>query len=223
MPPAPQAPPRQPAPPQQAPPPPSDSHLVALIVSALAAYWTVKALTRALRAPFKAAGVSGAALSAVAALAASWPHEGLEGTGPAQRWAIRVNYLRRAQFFLAAARRVHAAIVAARSRDEPVLAAIRDALGSERRFMSQHVAACSQRVRAASAVDGMAAVHGDLLGWRATLDDRTTAECAKASGKNFRADRPPVLSDGTAAFPGTVHSRCRCRPVAPFKGAAVLP
>jgi hypothetical protein len=223
MPAAPQAPPQQPPPGQQPQPPPSDSHLVALIVSALAAYWTVKALTRALRGPFKAAGVSGTALSAVAALVASWPHEALEGTGPAQRWAIRLNYLRRAQFFLAAARRVHAAIVAARSRDEPVLAAIRDALGSERRFMSQHVAACSQRVRAASAVDGMAAVHGNVLGWQAVLDARCSPGCAKASGKNFHADRPPVI-EGHPAFPGAVHgSSCRCIPVAPFKGAEVLP
>lgn len=187
-------------------------------MSALAAYWTVKALTGALRAPFKAAGVPGAALSAVAALVASWPHEALEGTGPAQRWAIRVNYLCRAQFFLAAARRVHAAIVAARSKDEPVTAAIRDALGRERRWMSQHVAASSQRVRAASAVDGMAATHGDLLGWNTVKDSRTTAECYAADKRNFHAARPPAIG-----YPGATHPNCRCYPSAPFKGAEVLP
>ena len=219
-PPAPQA---QPPPQQQAPPPPSDSHLIELVVAALAAYWTAKGLSRALRAPFRAAGIGGAALSAVAALIASWPHEALEGTGPAQRWAIRANYARRASFFLHAARRVQAAVTAARSRDEPVMAAIRDALTAEQRFMGQHVMASAQRVRAASAVDGMAATHGDLLGWQATLDDRTTAECARASGKNFRASRPPVLSDGTAAYPGMVHSRCRCVPVPAFRDAPVLP
>jgi hypothetical protein len=210
-------------PPPQQQKPQDDDGLIALIVAALAAYWTAKALSRALRAPFKAAGISGAALSAVAALVASWPHDAMEGTGPAQRWAIRQNLIRRASFFLAAARRVQAAIVAARSRDEPVLAAIRDALGRERQWMSQHIAASTQRVKAATAVDGMAAVHGDLLGWRATLDGRTTAECRKASGSNFHAGRPPVLSDGTVAFPGAVHSRCRCIPVPPRRGAPVLP
>jgi uncharacterized membrane protein YgcG len=220
LPPAAQAPSQQQAPPQQ--PPPSDAHLVALIVAALAAYWTAAALTRALRAPFRAAGISAAALSAVAALVASWPHDPLEGTGPAQRHVIRQNYLRRAQFFLSAARRVHAAVVAARSQGEPVRAAIRDALGRERQWMSRHVAACSQRVRAAAAVDGMAAVHGGILGWQATLDKRCSPGCAKASGKNFRAGRPPVI-EGHPAFPGAVHPYCRCRPVPPFKGAALLP
>jgi hypothetical protein len=210
-------------PPQQPRQPQDDDGLIALIVAALAAYWTAKGLTRALRAPFKAAGVGGAALSAVAALVASWPHQAMEGTGPAQRWALRQNLIRRAQFFLAAARRTQQAIVAARSKDEPVLAAIRDALATEKRFMALHVQASTGRVQAASAVDGMAAVHGDLLGWRATLDGRTTAECRKASGSNFHAGRPPVLSDGTVAFPGAVHSRCRCIPVPPRRGAPVLP
>jgi hypothetical protein len=192
-------------------------------VAALAAYGTAKALSAALRAPFRAAGISAAALSAVAALAVSWPHERLEGTGPAQRWAIRLNYLRRAQFVLSAARRVHAAIVTARSQDEPVRGAVRDALATEKRYLGLHVAASAQRVRAASAVDGMAAIHGNLLGWQAVTDARCTPGCAAASGKNFRADRPPVI-EGHRAYPGMVHgATCRCRPVPPFKGAEVLP
>src|ERR1035441_3497117 len=141
---------------QQQPPPaqqPPDDHLVALIVAALGAYMLAGGLVRALRAPFKAAGISGAALAAVAALVVSWPHDVLEGTGPAQRWAIRQNYLRRASFFLNAARRVQAAIVAARSQNQPVMQAIRDAITAEKRFMSQHIQASGQRVRAASAVE----------------------------------------------------------------------
>lgn len=212
------------APPQAAAqPPPSDDHLIALITAALAAYWTTEALTRALRAPFKAAGISGAALSAVASLALSWPHDALEGTGPAQRFAIRQNLIRRASFFLHAARRTQAAIVAARSQDQPIMGAIRDALTAERRFMGQHIAASTQRVQAASAVDGMAAVHGTLLGWQAIRDPRCTPGCAKASGSNFRADRPPIV-EGHPAFPGMVHgATCRCIPVPPFKGALLLP
>jgi hypothetical protein len=211
-------------PPQQAPQQPQDDdHLVALIVAALAAYWTAQALTRALRAPFKAAGISGAALSATAALVASWPHEAMEGTGPAQRWALRANLARRASFFLHAARRTQQAIVAARSKGQPVMAAIRDALATERRFMALHVQASTGRVQAASAVDGAAATYGNLLGWQATKDKRCTPGCAKASGKNFHADRPPMV-EGHPAFPGMVHgATCRCIPVKPFKGAPVLP
>src|ERR1035441_8646946 len=116
-----QSPPPQQA--QQQPPPPADDHLIALIVAALGAYMLAGGLVRVLRAPFKAAGISGAALAAAAALVSSWPHDVLEGTGPAQRWAIRQNYLRRASFFLNAARRVQAAIVAARSQNQPVMQA----------------------------------------------------------------------------------------------------
>lgn len=212
-------------PPQQAPPPPQqqqndddDNHLVALIVAALAVYWTTDALTRALRAPFKAAGISGTALSGVASLIASWPHEVMEGTGPAQRWAVKANLLRRAQFFLAAAKRTQQAIVAARSQDEPVIAAIRDALTTEKRFMSQHIAASTGRIQAATAVDGMAATYGNLIGWKSVRDKRTTAECYAANGKNFHAGKPPAIG-----YPGATHPNCRCIPVPPFKGAPVLP
>lgn len=207
------------APPQQASQqPPSDDRLVALIVAALAAYWSAEALTRALRAPFRAAGITGQALSAAAALVASWPHDTLEGTGPAQRWAVRQNYARRASFLLHAARRTQQAIVSARSKDQPVMAAIRDALAAEKRFMSQHIAASTQRVQAASAVDGMASTHGNLLGWNTVMDSRTTAECYAADKKNFHASRPPAIG-----YPGATHPNCRCFPSAPFKGAPVLP
>lgn len=224
MPPTPQAPPQQPAPgqpPQQQPTP--DQRLLELIIAALAAYGTVKAVSAALRAPFRAAGISGAALSAVAALVLSGPGDAVKGTGAASRFTTRANLARRAAFFLAAARRVQAAVRAARSKDEPAIGAIRDALVTEKRFMAQHVAASAQRVAAAAAVDGMAAKHGNLLGWQAVKDPRCSPGCAAASGKNFRADRPPMI-EGHPAFPGAVHgSTCRCRPVAPFKGAEVLP
>lgn len=212
-------------PPQQLPQQPQDdSALIALIVAALAAYTTAQALTGALKAPFKAAGISGAALSAVAALVTSGPREApFKGTpGPAARWATRANLLRRAQFFLAAARRTSQAVKTARSQNEPVMGAIRDALATEKRYMAQHAAASTGRVQAASAVDGAAATYGNLLGWQAIRDKRCTPGCAAASGKNFRADRPPMV-EGHPAFPGMVHgATCRCIPVKPFKGAAVL-
>jgi SPP1 gp7 family putative phage head morphogenesis protein len=207
----------QPPPQQAQQQPQDDGHLVALIVAALAAYWTAQALTGALRAPFKAAGISGAALSATAALVASWPHEAMEGTGPAQRWAIRANLARRASFFLHAARRTQQAIVAARSKDQPVMAAIRDALTAEKRFMAQHIQASTGRVQAASAVDGMASTYGNLLGWNTVKDSRTTAECYAADGKSFYADNPPLIG-----YPGATHPNCRCLPGPPRKGAPVL-
>jgi SPP1 gp7 family putative phage head morphogenesis protein len=218
MPPAPQAPPQQPAPGQSPPPPPPDDHLIALIVSALAAYGTAKALTGALKAPFKAAGVSGTALSAVAALFSSGPGEAVKGTGPASRFTARQNLTRRAAFFLAAARRVQQAVKAARSKDEPVIGAIRDALAAEKRFMAQHFAASAQRAEAAAAVDGMAAKHGNLLSWNAVLDPRCTPECRAANGKSFHADRPPAIG-----YPGATHPNCRCYPGPPRPGAELLP
>jgi SPP1 gp7 family putative phage head morphogenesis protein len=217
MPPAAQA---QTQPPPQRPPqqPQDDDRLTALIVAALAAYWTAQTLTRALRAPFKAAGISGAALSATAALVASWPHEAMEGTGPAQRWALRANLQRRASFFLHAARRTQQAIVTARSKDQPVMAAIRDALTAERRFMAQHIQASTGRVQAATAVDGAAAMYGNLLSWNAVIDPRCTPECRAADGKSFYADRPPKIG-----YPGSTHPNCRCFPGPPRPGATVLP
>lgn len=212
-----QAPPPQ-SPPGQQQPPPADSHLIGLIVTALAAYGTVKALTTALKAPFKAAGIGGAALSAVAALVLSQPREAVKGNGPAQRWATRANLARRAAFFLAAARRVQQAARAARSKGEPATGAIRDALATERGYLRQHVEASAQRARAAAAVDGMAAKHGNLLGWNTVKDSRTTAECYAADKRNFRADRPPVIG-----FPGATHPNCRCYPGPPRPGAELLP
>jgi hypothetical protein len=215
--------PQQQVPPQQPQrQPPSDHELTGAIVAALGVYFTAEALTRALRAPFKAAGIGGAALAAVASLVASWPHEAMEGTGPATRWAVRTNLTRRASFFLAAAKRVQQAVTAARSQGEPLGNAARDALGDERRFMSQHIAASTGRIQAASAVDGMVAMHGNLVGWQAVKDKRCTPGCADASGKNFRADQPPIV-EGHPALPGAVHgATCRCRPVPPFRDAPVM-
>lgn len=211
-------------PPQQAPQQPQDdAALISLIVAALAAYTTAQALTGALKAPFKTAGIGGAALSAVAALALSVPHDAVKATGPASRWALRANLSRRAAFVLAAARRVNTAVKAARSRNQPAMAAIRDALAVEKTYLGQHVAASAGRVEAASAVDAAAAKHGNLLGWQAVKDPRCTPGCANAGGKNFHADRPPMV-EGHPAFPGMVHgATCRCIPVKPFKGATVLP
>jgi hypothetical protein len=168
------------------------------------------------------AGISYLVAAAVAWLVLQWPQDVMEGTGPATRWAVRANSLRRAQFFLAACRRVQAAVAAARSRNEPVKPAIRAAVALEQRYQRQQVAASQGRLKAASAVDGMASAHGNLLGWQAVKDSRCSPGCKFASGKNFLADRPPMI-EGHPSLPGATHPNCRCYPRAPFKGAPVLP
>jgi SPP1 gp7 family putative phage head morphogenesis protein len=214
---------RQP-PPQQTQPqqPPSDHDLIALLIAAFVTYHTLAQILRALRAPFRLAGIAGRALQASIALVLSMPAPVLEGTGPATRWAVRANTTRRAAFSLATCRRVQAAIDAAKAHGEPVLPAIQDALKLERNYFSQHVAASYQRIKAGSAVDGMAAMHGNLLGWSTFIDANTTPGCKLANGKNFRVDDPPVV-EGSPNFPGTVHAKCRCSPCPPRRGAPVMP
>src|ERR1035441_1149031 len=210
---------QQPPPAQTPPAPPlTPAQLIAVIIAALTAAVTAAEVVTALRIVMKAVGVGVIALSAVAALALSWPHGVLEGTGPASRWAIRTNLLRRATFFLNACQRVQQAIVAARSKNEPVMDAVRAAITAEQRFMTAHLAASQQRVSASSAVDGMAATYGNLLGWNAVIDPRCTPECRAANHKNFYADKPPAIG-----YPGTTHPNCRCFPSKPFRGAPILP
>jgi hypothetical protein len=48
---------------------------------------------------------------------------------------------------------------------------------------------------------------GGLLGWYSRNDDRTSAECLAAHGKNFDPNVIPPIG-----YPGSVHPHCRCRP-----------
>jgi hypothetical protein len=200
-----------------------DRHLIALIIAAFLAWHTAGQILAVLRKPFKAAGISAPAVQAAVGLVLSMPLPGMEGTGPATRWAIRQNEIRRASFSLNTCKRIQAAIDAAKAHDEPAIAAIQDALKAEQRWFGAHVDASNRRVQAASAVDGMAATYGDLLSWNAVKDKRCTPGCFEASGKNFRADRPPIV-EGHPAFPGAVHGvTCRCTAGPPRRGAAMLP
>jgi SPP1 gp7 family putative phage head morphogenesis protein len=218
-----QPPPGQQPPPQPPPatPPPAalaPATLIASIIAALSVAVTAAGLAAALAKIMKAAGIGYLALRAVCILMMSWPESPLEGTGPAQRAIIRVNTLRRAQFFLAACKRVQAAVVDARSHGEPIRQAVRDALATERRYMTLHINASARRVTAATTVDGAAEAYGPLLSWNAVMDARTTAECRAADGKSFYAAIPPTIG-----YPGTVHPHCRCTPGPPRPGAPVLP
>lgn len=102
-------------------------------------------------------------------------------------------------------------------------AALALAKEAEERYFDLHLVAEERRMRAAALQD-MAArlnvdrVHPELLGWRAVLDDRTTPECRWAHGRNFRADRMPVIG-----WPGAVHVHCRCSPGPAIPGAPLIP
>lgn len=96
---------------------------------------------------------------------------------------------------------------------------------NERRYWALHLAAEERRMRAAAGQDMAALLNVDrtketkgLLGWRAILDARTTPECRDAAGKNFKADRMPIIG-----WPGSVHIGCRCSAGPPVPGAPMLP
>lgn len=210
-----------PAPPQQAQQPPQspvDGILVAAILAALLAHAAdATGLYRALRGPMIRAGIKPDVAKDVAVLFTAFPPPRLEGIGPATKRIVDLNWTRRAQFLLASAHRINAAIAQAQSRDESRGAARRQQLDTEARFYKQHLFAAQQRVAAAAAVDGAGATWGPVLGWRAVLDSAVTPDCRAADGKNFWADTPPDIG-----WPGTVHPRCRCHPVRPFRGAVML-
>lgn len=80
-------------------------------------------------------------------------------------------------------------------------------IANEKRWFNQHLDAIRKRRSSAIAVDKASRRYGDLLGWHAVLDDRTSPECREANGKNFSASRIPAIG-----YPGAVHPYCRCRP-----------
>lgn len=129
--------------------------------------------------------------------------------GAATRRQAQRELARRALYGINAARRVGGNVARGR--------AIGEALAVEGTYLRQHREARSHRMTSAQAVDGAAGAYGDVLGWYAIRDDRTTVDCADAHGQNFRAANPPSIG-----YPGTVHGRCRCSPGAPHAGAVLL-
>lgn len=113
------------------------------------------------------------------------------------------NLQRRASYLVNAARRVSRGAL----RGE-----LGAALAAERRYWEQHRHAMKNRMDQAQAVaDAMAFWPGRWLGWHAKMDDRTSAECRAAHGRNFNPNRIPPIG-----YPGAVHPHCRCRPGAPW-------
>jgi len=221
------APPQQQPPPVQPPPATADSDLdsplfVTAVSAALLTAVPVAGVIAALKVRFALSHAAWTALSGVLGdvMAMPPPLTGVIGAASAQ--TSRMNTARRAQYVIAAAKRVMGSMRDARSQGTPALAAMRDQLATERRYYQQHQQAMWDRAKAAGMIDMEAAVHGNLLGWAAVGgkrgDGRTTAACREADGGNFYVDDPPDIG-----LPGIgPHFGCRCSAVAPWPGGRLL-
>lgn len=207
--------------PAQRPPPPDgldDPALPLAVATALVTAVSAAAATETLKATFTLSAGTLAALTAVLADVMSAPPALTGIIGAASEQTSRLNAARRAQYVLAATRRVLGAVRDARAQGNPVMAAARAQLATERRYYAQHTAAMWNRARAAGMTDLAAATHGALLGWNTTRTATTSAECRAADGKNFYATAMPDIG-----WPGAVHPNCKCFPGPAHPGAALLP
>jgi len=209
---------------QQPPPPPSspvtatDTAIIAALATALASAVTPMAVLTSLLPSFRTSQVQPASMLAVLDMVMSFPPERTGVAGSASLTTARQNYLRRAQFALAAGRRVTSDLTEARSHGQPLQKALADAIARERRYFGQHLDAMWNRAKAAAQVDSAAMTYGNLLGWNTVLDARTSTECKAANGKNFEATAIPLIG-----WPGAVHPHCRCYPGPAHIGARMLP
>ena len=221
----PQAPPPVQQPPQQQDDDALDDAALAVAIAALLAGATaavaaagVAAMIAALKLRFKLTSAAWQALGAVLGLVTEKPHPVAGAGGQASAQVSRMNAARRAQYVVAATKRVLGAARDARAKGLPAGAAVADALATERRYYQMHLAAMASRAAAAGQTDAAAAKYGDLLGWRSILDGHTSPECRAADGWNYLASRMPDIG-----YPGGVHASCRCSPSAPHPGGKLLP
>lgn len=217
---------QQQAPPQQQQDDGLDDAALAVAVAALltamlatgAAVAGVAAAVGMLKARFALSHAAVQALGAVLGMVLAQPHPVTGVIGPASEQTSRMNAARRAQYVLAASKRVLGAARQARAKGESVTGAVRQQMARERKFFEQHQAAMWQRATAAGKIDLEAAVHGPLLGWYAKHDKRTTAECLKADRHNFYVTRPPDIG-----LPGIgPHAGCRCEAGPPWPNGKLL-
>lgn len=157
------------------------------------------------------AGISSVVIYAVLRMVTQrWGSPG-HGGGPALRTVAAMERSYQAAYFYNAAIRVQRSMRGGKT--------LRQALDTEHRWYLAHLHAAENRKRAARQIDQAARAHlSTMLGWKAVIDARTTPECREANGKNFALGAMPVIG-----YPGMVHSRCRCKAVAPYPDAAVLP
>lgn len=179
------------------------------VAALLATGATVAVLSPAVVTSLVAVGVSAAAARAALTLVGATSVLSVLPIGPASRATATSEQFFRAAYLVAAGQRIQADLDSGMS--------MRAALGAERPNLSAHLGAKANRKRAAAAVDAQTASHGYTLGWKAQMDERTSAECRRANGRNFSALSRPLIG-----WPGTVHPHCRCAPVAPFVGAGFV-
>jgi hypothetical protein len=196
----------------------SDQQLAIAAALVIGTAATVAAALALLAALFAAAGITQAALSGALEVVLSFPPDPLEATGPAQAQVFSMNRMRRAQYLVAASRRITAALADARSHGQSQVKALAAAVSAERRYYALHIAAIQHRSMAAARVDSAAAIYGPLVGWYTVRDAHTTRECLAADGRNFYAGYQPLIG-----YPGTVHPRCRCFPGRPHLEGRMLP
>ncbi|AWY07246.1 capsid maturation protease and MuF-like fusion protein [Streptomyces phage Araceli] len=194
--------------PEQTPPPEDDGALVEAVLAMLAVGASVDATAKSLAAvlavPFAIALEFLHALGK-AALKAFRGATVKEKTPTAVGLAHRANLRYRAAFIIRALRRIVAAP------DKKL------ALKRELEFWKGHLKANARRIAVARRIDWARGRYGELLGWYAKMDDRTSAECRAADGRNFVALEPPVIG-----YPGSVHLHCRCVPGPPHPGAKMV-
>lgn len=195
-----------------------DALLAAAVANVLLTAITAAAAVESLRLLLRGAKLRAASMQAALGVVMAHP-PGQDGYfGPASAAAARLNLIRRAQFTVAAARRIDADLTAARSQGRSQLRALADAVQRERRYYAQHLMAIWVRMQAGAQADSAAMQYGRLLGWHTVRDRRTSPECLAANGKNFYVEHMPVIG-----YPGAVHPNCRCRPGEPFPRGAILP
>lgn len=192
-------------PPDQQQPDQATEQEIAAILAVLAIGGTVDAVASALAGilliPVKVAGAFLTGIGAEALKSFTRP----AGEGSARALAKKANLRYRAAFIINALRRIAAAP------DWKI------ALKRELGFWKAHTKASARRMTVARRIDASRKLYGDMLGWYATMDSRTSNECRAADHRNFEAIKPPVIG-----YPGSVHPHCRCMPGPPFPGAKMV-
>lgn len=192
------------------PAPPAQQGPTSAQVAALSALLAGSATASGVAAGFASiAGVAPAVAKALLTVTDRRPLSVVAGVGPAVRQTAASEATYRSMYLLNASGRI-------RTRIEGGMAPA-DAVRAEMPNYRAHLAAQQNRAVSAVAVDRAARRFGLVLGWRAVMDSRTSAECRAADGKNFQPASRPLIG-----WPGSVHPRCRCRPVAAFAGAGFV-
>lgn len=175
--------------------------ILAVLAIGAAVDATAKALAGVLLIPVNIAGAFLAGIGAEALKSFTHP----TGQGSARALAKKANLRYRAAFIINALRRIAAA------------PDWKTALKREIGFWKAHTRASTRRMTVARRIDASRKLYGDMLGWYATMDERTSSECRAADHRNFEALQPPVIG-----FPGSVHPHCRCLPGPPIPGAKMV-